>query len=433
MIYPTHPYRAFPDPIPVPPPNRGDFCFVIDGKWKPYLLGAIFPLLIERTWDGADTELLKQAGDLLYAIASAKKCEAPDTTGIDVEDCEMKLRICGGKLQVCDCGVWVDVPSCDDNPGGFEPTQPGGGTDQPQPGGGSKQYCGALAGLQKWILPTPVSTGDVLLFSRLLGAANDGIELAWHCPDGWLFAAGSCFENIIYNGGTDPLMGTRHMEIVAEINGTFYDVLNVDDQGAPQPFTIPSGISNAQVTLQYNVDYGGHIYGECTFCVDVTNNQAAGWLLNQNLLIVPDHWTPAIAGISGTQSVWTSGTGWVSHACDDMLGGAGRYNIVLVDLPFDHATTLTHMDCLFDMVAGDNADGTDSYVLALEGATVHYLDTKAPVTGNNQTMAWNGSLTNIDKIRVVLNAANHNDATCPPTGHAELKHMNLAGVGVAPF
>src|SRR5260221_9070599 len=100
MIPPNRPYFSFPEPIPVPPPNRGDFCFTVDGKWKPYILGALFPLLAQRTWLSDDPEVIRDAGDLLAAISMARKCQPPDTTGVEVqEDCEMKLRICGGKLQ----------------------------------------------------------------------------------------------------------------------------------------------------------------------------------------------------------------------------------------------------------------------------------------------------------------------------------------------
>jgi hypothetical protein len=357
----------------------------------------------------------------------------PDTTGIEFEDCEMKLRICGGKLQVCDCGTWIDVPSCDGDGGGFEPTQPGGGTDTPKPGGGTAQYCGAMAGNQKWYLPVTVSTGDVLLFSRLQGAANDSRELFWHCPDGWLFVEGGCFENIQYNETGDLLPGTRHMELVANIGGTYYDVLNVDGQGLPQPFTVPSGIDHAPVTLAFNDDYTVPIYGEVSFCVDVTNNQLASWEIHETLETQPGKWTTDIAGVSGTQSVWVLGDGWNSVDCDNLLGGSGRYNVVFLHRVFSSAIHLKHFEMTFDAVVGDLADSGHQLVNVKQGATDNSVISTVPVTANGQILAADFDLSGVTEIIVLLYGSDHNDTTCPPTGSARLYDVRLRGVGPEPI
>src|SRR5258706_16281501 len=222
------PYFTYPDKLPIPSESRGDFCFRVDGKWKPYLLGAIFPLLSQRTWEADEESTVEEAKTLLAAIMRAKPCptsgDNTDTNGIEVsEDCEMKLRICGGKLQVCDCGTWVDVPSCDGSDMiGSSPTQPGAGSPQPNPGGGSQRYCGAMSHGSGWVLPTPVSSGDKLLFSTLLGAGNDNSEIIWNCPDGWIFAAGACGETLPH-GSPDPLPTKLHMSIIGIVSGTQYD------------------------------------------------------------------------------------------------------------------------------------------------------------------------------------------------------------------
>src|SRR5258706_8610310 len=128
----------------------------------------------------------------------AKPCPADgdntDMTGIEVSgDCEMKLRICGGRLQVCDCGTWVDVPSCDDEGAPVSGSQPGAGSGTPAPGGGTRQDCGGLAGNQKWYMPFAVKTGGAIPFSLLLGAANDSGEPFWHCPHRSVFLADACW------------------------------------------------------------------------------------------------------------------------------------------------------------------------------------------------------------------------------------------------
>ncbi len=319
------PSRAFDVPLPpVPIAGTGDFCITIDRKWVPYLLGAAGVLCAGGTWESDQERCIAEAMTLLAQLMDGDNCltETIDNTGVEIEDCEMKLRMCGGKLQFCDCGTWTDIPSCDgDTGGGFTPTQPGGGTDQPQPGGGTANYCGALSGLQKYYLPTLLNTGDIVTFSMLDGAWNDGIEAAWHCPDGYLFIGGACFQTLIYNGGTDPLMGVMHMALVGEIGGTFYDVLNIDSTGAPQPFTVPAGVVNQPLIVQGNVDYGGTIYGEVTFCVEVTNNQTATFTHPFYLTTNPGGFLPLTDG--GTFATWIAGTGW--DGAQDTLGSCSGF------------------------------------------------------------------------------------------------------------
>ncbi len=319
------PSRAFDAPLPpVPVTGTGDFCITIDRKWLPYLLGAAGVLCAGGTWESDQERCIAEAMTLLAQLMDGDNCPVEtsiDSTGIEIEDCEMKLRMCGGKLQVCDCGTWVDVPSCDDNSGGFEPTQPGGGTPQPEPGGGTRQYCGAIAGNQKWYLPTLLNTGDVILFSRLQGAANDSRELFWHCPDGWLFVEGACFENIQYNESGDQLTGARHMMLVGDIGGTFYDVINPTSDGLPQAFTVPAGVVNASMTVMFNDDYTVPIYGEVSFCIDVTNNQTPAFMHTFDLTTNPGGFLPLTDG--GTFAAWIAGTGW--DGAQDTLGSCSGF------------------------------------------------------------------------------------------------------------
>jgi hypothetical protein len=247
------------------------------------------------------------------------------------------LRFQDGVLQMLDCGVWVDVPGQGDGP--MQPSQPGAGTGTPPPNGGTNQYCGALAGNQKWYLPFLVNSGDVLLVSGLNGAANDSRELFWHCGDGWLFVEDACWENIQYNESGDPLMGTRHMEIVANIGGTYYDILLVDNQGATHPFTVPSGITNAQVILQYNTDYTAPIYGDVAFCVDVTNNASGGAFVEpQDFQRSPGNWHTCGNG------TYTVGVGFTDTLVDSGPNSYRGVNLCLDDITPFHLTRIT-FDC----------------------------------------------------------------------------------------
>lgn len=277
--YPFHPFDG-----PTEPPaaeNLGGFCLQVDRKWLPYLLACALTLTAEQTWAYDADRAIGEAQAIILALIEGVACNniaTVDTTGIEIELCDMKLRFCNNKLQVCDCGTWVDVPSCDGdtgNPGGG--SQPGGGSPQPQPGGHSAHYCGAMGGPSKWYLPTKVSSGDTLLFSELGGAWNDPVELAWHCPDGWLFLDGNCAQTVQYNSSGDPLIGARHMQIVAKIGSVYYDPLRLDIWGAPQEFVVPSGHVSDPVVLLANYDYTDTINGDVTFCVSVTNNGLAQW------------------------------------------------------------------------------------------------------------------------------------------------------------
>jgi len=59
---------------------------------------------------------------------------------------------------------------------------------QPPNNGGEECYHAILNGGSSWLLPYPVSTGDVITVSNANGAAFDGGS-AWNCPDGSVFFA----------------------------------------------------------------------------------------------------------------------------------------------------------------------------------------------------------------------------------------------------
>jgi len=395
MIRPNRPYLSFPEPIPVPPNNRGDFCFTVDGKWKPYILGALFPLLAQRTWLSDDPEIIREAGDLLAAVSMARKCQPTDTTGIEVqEDCEMKLRICGGKLQVCDCGTWVDVPSCDGSDMiGSSPTQPGAGSPQPNPGGGSQRYCGAMSHGSVWVLPTPVSSGDQLLFSDLLGAWNDNSEIIWNCPDGWIFAAGACGETLP-RGSPDPLPTKLHMSIIGIVSGTQYDVLNIDFNGTPQPFTVPSGISNEMLVLQANIDDLSRVQGEVTFCVTVTNNQTATDVAAINFRDRSGGFIPVLSFISEPESEWVPSQGFEFQDREyaSLVFERASHSHKAIDSIVNTRVEMTyslHKDTFF---TGSNI----AVAIIINNTVVASLTADDAVDGDDQVLIWNGSISVTD-------------------------------------
>lgn len=219
------------------------------------------------------------------------------------------LRWNNGALQMFSCGVWTDVPG-----GGPQPMsgQPGGGAPQAPKGGGTATNCFEMVGGSKVVLPQNVNSGDTILISDIFGAFHQtAYSILWYCPDGYIFADGSCFATLPL-GGSDPIPTQLHFAIIAEINGTFYDVLGTSPtQTDPQLFTVPSGISNAQVTLQLNTDNLASIDGSANFCVTVTNNQATAWMHDIDLTVTPGGFVSCRpTGTTDDLSTWIAGTGW---------------------------------------------------------------------------------------------------------------------------
>lgn len=430
MTFPKYPYIPFPDPIPVPPRNRGDFCFTVDGKWLPYILGALFPLTASRTWETDDADIRREALDLLAQIASAKACQVPDNSGIEVDDCEMKFRMCGGKLQVCDCGTWVDIPSCDDNPGGFEPTQPGAGAPQPPAGGGKAYYCGALSGPSEYIIPTLMSSGDTLLFSLLAGAWHGSDDLFWFCPDGYVFVDGVCGD-VPPRGSPDPVPGARHMSIIAYIDGTPYDVLGIDPSTqAPTTFTIPSGHTNAQVVLTGNIDDNAKIRGEVTFCVNVVNNAAARWTHEFDFVSSTGPWVPLSDSIVTDGAVWIPGTGWSYK--DQILPGGAYERIVGIQLD-PIIFSMDSIDFVYSRVLGTrDSTATSGQNLVLNTSVVDSVAWGALDAGTDLHYRYLTPTSITSRIAVQLGCANNNTGITFD-GSVIITRAIVTGHGVNPF
>lgn len=307
---------------PVRPPNSDpqsglQATLSLGCEWLPYVRGALYQLLLQSTWYGTSEEIglaQQRAFDLisLFSASAAGDCgNAPVVAGNGIdcgEDCMgCCLRYQNGVLQMFSCGVWTDVPGQPAGPGG----QPGGGSPQPAPGGGVAEYCAILPGQGQWLLPTKVSTGDTLLFGALEGAWHDTRDLFWNCPDGFVFAEGICGE-VPVRGSPDPLPTSRHMSIIANIGGTFHEVLNLDAFHQPTVFTVPGGINNAQVVIQANDDMLSDLVGTVTFCVQVVNNQGGNWIHDLDFTVTPQSFQAVQSGFTFTLLArWVSGSGWL--------------------------------------------------------------------------------------------------------------------------
>jgi len=168
----------------------------------------------------------------------------------------------------CDiCGDWHDVATASDTPA---PGQPGPGQPQPPAGGGTQTYCTLMPASGGYLLPTHVNTGDVLTITSATGATNDKVESDWRCPDGNVFSPGQCNPGTVTDG-SDQLPSSPHMSLIARVAGTYHPLY----PGAA--LTIPGGVSDGRVEIQLNNGEAPIAQGAVTFCVKVTNNQAATW------------------------------------------------------------------------------------------------------------------------------------------------------------
>lgn len=343
-------------------------------------------------------------------------CEPPDLTGggIDQEDF-MPLRV------DCDCNVFVTC--CDgtekqiltgDQVQALINNQPGDGAPQPQPGGGCQTYRASFPANNKWLLPTVVSTGDTLTFNNLTGVTNDGGSLDWRCPDGNLFFAGACVGTTHFNG-TDPMPTVPHMRVIANIDGTFYDVL-------PGPFTIPSGIANAQVYFQVNDSDITNNAGSIGFDVVACNNQATVFHHVFNFQIDAAGFAPTPQnegpGCTAAGANFTGGTGWTPFPCSSI--NAAYINIGR-STPLTHVTHIEFAGELLSTPAGPS----DFEVFLTYGGTEHLVATSAitaagPI-GVSQDGPWD-----ITAIRVRIGLQ-------PDTADFNVSSFTVDGTGSDPF
>lgn len=314
MNFQSTPYQVFPKPITPPPVlDQGAFCVTFDGKWIPYLLGAISQLAIDRTWISDNERATGEARNLLSIFAGAIKCPTPGLSGIEAEDnMSCCLRIQDGKLQCFSCGEWVTIPGGDLRALSAGSGQPAQGTQQPGPGG-CEQLIGRVIYGGRWLLPIPVSTGDQISVTNALGATSGYIHdgLTYRCGDGLLFLAGGCVTGTETFDAGNPMPLVPRDALIA-FDGTNYYDCSAAANGMSANFTIPTGISNANLVLLINnQDVGGA--GDLTFDIRVCKGEAAPIFITYNFGTGP-------AGVNENEVFTINST-----CCGG--GGAGDENI----------------------------------------------------------------------------------------------------------
>lgn len=272
------------------------------------LYGALYNLTLWNSYDPDSAHSGKQLAALWRtALATLRTCSgAPVFAGIE-EDFEMPLRV------DCDCNVFVTC--CDgtekqiltsEQVKAIIQSQPGSGAPQPAPGGGCQSYDGQLTAPGRWLIPTPVNTGDVITMESISGATYDSAGLLWLCPNGSQYFAGGCVGGTLTDG-TAPVPAAPLGSPVVKIGSNYYSLLS--------PVTVGAGVVNTQPELLVNYPSSYSPTGTLTFTVQVCNNQSGTWtrvldftVSNYAAIITPHN------GSSGPRGLWTVGLGWAPNS-----------------------------------------------------------------------------------------------------------------------
>lgn len=338
------------------------------------------------------------------------------------------LRFQNGILQCLECGVWTDVPGQTPGTGG----QPGGGTPQPTPNGGTQEYCATLGSMSKWLVPVPVNSGDTILLTNLYGGWQDNRRINWNCPDGWVLVDGDCIETVP-SSGSDPVPTSLHMALVGEINGTFYEILNIPLGGTqPTAFTIPAGISNAQMTIQANTDRLDLTNGDVSFCLEYTNNQAGNWQHTFDFTVAafPADWHPLhdTSTSPADLAVYTPGSGYTDVYTCDVATGMNCERLVDVESTI-HAQ-VTRVQAFFSLTPGTYTQPTSTTGQITINGT-HYDVNTYPVIASSPLDTGPISVAATD-IQIELASGTSINGT-DPGGSVQLSKIIVTGTGVDPY
>lgn len=258
MNFPKYPYVPFDEPIPAPQPDRGALCFSIDAKWKPYLVGLLKTLLVERTWSEDKEIATGEASLLLEAIITADFCVV-EQPGIQMEE-DMSCCIRwgdNGQLQVFSCGEWTDVPGKGTR-ALANGSQPADGAPQPDPGG-CEQFFGLVAYGGRWRLPVPVNTGDTVEVSDATGAVQGYTTdiVIWRGANGLWSLGGVLVAGTELFDGLNPLPLVPRDALIAWDGTNYYDCSDAANGGSTT-LTIGAGVVNGNLMflVNQNLDFG---------------------------------------------------------------------------------------------------------------------------------------------------------------------------------
>jgi len=353
-------------------------CFQIevpdDREYIAAFRGALLSLASAYNWADDDAHTAREVALVWWDICeNVLGCTDPEIMGGGVDGDELMIRqnpdnpcLLETSINGTDWCVFADFSLCIP-----APNQPGGGTSQPQPGGGVECYQAQLQANGSWVLPTVVSAGDQLEVSNATGASQDGTVSPWRCPNGLTFFAGACV-GVGGTSGSDPLPSANHMRLIYVINGTAYDAM-------AGPFTVPGGVSSAEVTLQVNDDTLTDNSGSYQFKICATNNQSGSWSSTFDFAV-----SPYSSLLSLVWGVWNPGVGY-----DGTFVGAAQQNGVAYTM-LASGVDLLSMTAYYDCASASGG----SQILAFYQGPGGYIGTPTvPTVGTN--VPFNQTITGV--------------------------------------
>lgn len=419
----------WPLPTVVHPPDT--ICFKVhvpnDRAYIGAFYGAIYALTYSQNWarDTAHTAAdVSRVWTAIFDELLAGECEIPQHVlhGTEVEEF-MPLRV------DCDCNVFITC--CDgteaqiltaDQVRALLAGQPGTATPPPA-GGGCRNYNGKIGAAAPWFLPPVVSDGDTIEIIEASGAWNDGGEIPWR-----LYTGDRSFNGANIGQrttvGSDPLPAAPHMALIAQIDGTFYDL----SAGA---VTVPGGVSNAQVTLQANDDPLSNNAGDISFILKVCNNQPLLWhhVFDFTVNSFADLFTfPQHGYLLAPMGHYEPGTGYVG---DYVTATDGKgFHGILMSLAEVIDYTEARVD--FTIAAGTYASVSTQYSFEYNyypGPTSHNQVTLPTMPTSPQIDGTPISSTNLE-IQFLTGLR---DDGADPGGNVVLQKLTISGSGTDPF
>lgn len=300
-------------------------------------------------------------------------------------------------------------------------SQPGPQT--PPVVGGCVRFNVTLQANQVWHCPVPVGDRDTITVTGTFGGWHDGNVLdPWRCPDGYVFALGSC-GGAQTTESTDPAPTIKHMRLVGNIQADWFDLYNTTH-------VVPDGTGESELFIQANDSQLNDNSGSSTFIVEICNvawcyridftASDGGFSASNNT-----EWSP------NAQAVYSAGTGWIQQQCVNVNNG-GHSSILQLSKTFASPFTVLSVRAVYDYTHGSLVYNPTTSLAVLNGATqVGLAQSATPDTdGTNKVLTINTPLT-IDTVTLYCNPALY----APPgsDGYATLKSIQFTGSGTNPF
>jgi hypothetical protein len=333
----------------------------------------------------------------------------------------------------CDCNLWITC--CDGSEKQILNKDQvtaliAGGNSQgaPQPVPGSQQcYTGRFQANGQFLIPVPVSTGDVIDLTAITGAGTDGTT-SWFCPDGLDFFAGACV-GVTHLVGGDPVPTSPHMSMIVKIGSNYYPI----SPGAP--LTVPAGVSLVQPIIQVNDATLSDNFGEYTLTVCVRNNAATIFTHVFDFQLSPCGFVQWNDGFC-PDGVWVPGIGWTFTDAQG-TNGAWYRGIGIERSGIAPAVDIDTVEWVHDYINGGDAYGGQGgrSLTRVVGGTIHYDDNTllTAIPTQNNIHVSNLTLINaVDTIRAKLYSSIQVTQGAL-AGSCTITKLTVSGPGADPF